>query len=44
MEAMKKEKNPTPEKPWYHKQGDKSMKDIGKMTEKQKAKYIMGES
>ena len=41
MEAMKKERNPEPEKPWYHKQGDKSMKDINKMTNKQKAKYIM---
>ena len=41
MEARKREANPTPEKPWYHKQGDKSMKDINKMTDKQKAKYIM---
>jgi len=41
VEAKKREANPTPEKPWYHKQGDKSMKDINKMTNKQKAKYIM---
>ena len=41
MEAMKKEKNPPPEKPWHHKQGDKSLKDINKMSENQKTKYIM---
>lgn len=41
MEARKRELNPTPEKPWYQKQGDKSMKDINKMTQKQKTKYIM---
>ena len=41
MEAMKKENNPTPEKPWYHKQGNKSMKEINNMNQKQKAKYIM---
>jgi len=42
MEAMKKERNPEPKKPWYQTQGNKSMKDINKMTDKQKAKYIMG--
>jgi len=41
MEAMKKENNPQPEKPWYQKQGNKSMKDINNMNQKQKAKYIM---
>jgi len=41
MEAMKKERNPEPKKPWYQTQGNKSMKDINKMTDKQKAKYIM---
>ena len=41
MEAMKKEKNPNPEKPWHHKQGDKSLKDINKMSTNQKTKYIM---
>jgi putative FmdB family regulatory protein len=41
MEAMKREANPTPDKPWYQKQGGKSMKDINKMNDKQKAKYIM---
>ena len=41
MEARKREANPTPEKPWYQTQGNKSMKDINKMTDKQKAKYIM---
>jgi len=41
MEAMKKEANPTPEKPWYHKQGDKSFKQINNMSKEQKARYIM---
>ena len=41
MEAMKQEANPTPKKPWYQTQGNKSMKDINKMNDKQKAKYIM---
>jgi len=41
MEAMKRERKPEPEKPWYQKQGNKSMKDINGMTDKQKAKYIM---
>jgi len=41
IESMKREANPTPEKPWYQTQGDKSMKDINKMNNKQKAKYIM---
>ena len=41
MEARKREANPTPEKPWYQTQGNNSMKDINKMTDKQKAKYIM---
>ena len=41
MEAMKREANPEPEKPWYHKQGDKSRKEINKMSENQKTRYIM---
>ena len=41
MEAMKREANPTPKKPWHQTQGNKSMKDINKMNDKQKAKYIM---
>jgi len=41
MESMKRENNPEPEKPWYQKQGDKSLKDINKMSANQKAKYIM---
>jgi predicted nucleic acid-binding Zn ribbon protein len=38
-EAKKKEENPEPEKPWYH--GDATAKEINKMTERQKVKYIM---
>ena len=41
MEAIKREARPEPEKPWYQKQGDKSLKDINKMSANQKAKYIM---
>lgn len=41
MEAMKREANPEPEKPWYQKQGDKSRKEINKMSENQKTRYIM---
>ena len=39
MQAMKAEKNPKPEKPFYH--GSASNKEINKMTEKQKQNYIM---
>jgi len=42
MEAKKRESQPKEEKPWYQTQGSKSMKDINKMNDKQKAKYIMG--
>jgi len=43
MEAMKREANPKPEKPWHHQQGNKSLKEINKMSETQKTRYIMGE-
>lgn len=39
MEAKKQEENPKPEKPWYH--GDASVKEIQKMSQGQKLRYIM---
>ena len=39
MEAMKSENQPKAEKPFYH--GEASNKEISKMTNKQKQKYIM---
>lgn len=38
-EAKRKEENPEPEKPWYH--GDATTKEINKMTQRQKVRYIM---
>lgn len=40
-EHKKKESNPEPEKPWYHKHGNATAKEINKMTPKQKTRYIM---
>ena len=37
----KKESQPQEKKPWYHKHGSASSKEINSMTNKQKAKYIM---
>jgi len=41
MEAIKRESKKKEDKPWYHKQGNKSLKEINNMTKGQKAKYIM---
>ena len=41
MEAMKRESQPKVEKPWHHKHTTKSMKEISKMSNKQKTRYIM---
>lgn len=41
MEAMKRESQPAVEKPWHHEHTTKSMKEINKMTNAQKTKYIM---
>jgi putative FmdB family regulatory protein len=41
MEAMKKESQPKVEKPWGHQHTTKSMKDVAKMSNEQKTKYIM---
>ena len=41
MEAMKRESQPKIEKPWHHEHTTKSAKDINKMSDKQKTKYIM---
>jgi len=39
---MREEANPEPEKPWYHNQANSaSSKEISKMTNKQKRKYIL---
>jgi len=40
MEAAKRESQPSVEKPWHHEHGSKSMKEINKMSEAQKVKYI----
>lgn len=39
--AKKQEENPKPEKPWYHKEGSKTEKEINKMSDSQKTRYIM---
>lgn len=39
--AMKKEIEPKVEEPWFNKYGNATTKEINKMTEKQKIKYIM---
>ena len=36
-----REANPEPPKPWYHKHGDATAKEINKMTQKQQIRYIM---
>lgn len=41
MEAKKKESEPQVEKPWYHKHGDATSKEINKMTSRQQIRYIM---
>lgn len=41
MEAKKRESQPKVEKPWHHEHATKSLKDINKMTNAQKTKYIM---
>ena len=40
MEAAKKELQPEAKKPWHHEYGSKSMKEINKMSEAQKVRYI----
>jgi len=39
--AKKQEENPAPEKPWYNKKGSKTKKEINKMNDSQKTRYIM---
>jgi putative FmdB family regulatory protein len=39
IEAKRKEENPEPKNPWYY--GDATSKEINKMTQRQKIKYIM---
>lgn len=39
--AKKQEENPSPEKPWHQKYGSKSTKEINKMNDVQKKRYIM---
>lgn len=41
MEAMKSESQAKVEKPWHHEHTTKSMKDVNKMSDQQKTKYIM---
>lgn len=41
MEVKKRESQPQVEKPWHHEHATKSLKDINKMTNAQKTKYIM---
>lgn len=41
MEALKKESQPQPVKPWGHEHMTKTNKEINKMTPQQKTKYIM---
>ena len=41
MEAKKKESQPKVEKSWHHEHGNKSLKDINKMSKAQQTKYIM---
>ncbi len=41
MEAMKRESQPKVEKPWHHEHTTKSMKEISKMSNEQKTRYIM---
>lgn len=40
-EHKKREANPEAPKPWYHKHGDATSKEINKMNDKQKLRYIM---
>lgn len=40
-EAKKRESQPKVEKPWYHEHTTKTMKEVSKMSDSQKAKYIM---
>lgn len=40
-DAKKQEENPAPEKAWYNKKGSKTKKEINKMNDSQKTRYIM---
>jgi len=40
-EHQKREANPEAPKPWYHKHGGATSKEINKMNDKQKLRYIM---
>ncbi len=40
-EAKKKESQPKAENPWYHEHTTKTIREVSKMSDSQKAKYIM---